>query len=445
MSEKGFAEDIIHCAIMKGADEAEVYIKASKNLSVEIKDQKIDALESSNSIGYSLRILKDRRLGFSYSTDRGEISSVVDKAVDSAKWVDTDEYLELPVPSEAGKVEIFDPEISSIKEEEAVRKVSILEKTAYETDTRVKNIRKARGSFSQTDTVILNSKGVDSQYGSTTCMAQIMVLAEEGNDNQMGWYLSGSRFLNEVSFEEVGRNAARRALQLLGSKRMNSQKTHIVLDNLVATEFMEIFASLLSSENVQKGKSLLSGKLGEKVISQKINIIDNGLLYGELGSSPVDGEGVSCRDKSLIREGVLLGYLYNTYTARKEGVSSTGNAVRRGFSGLPSVGISNLYIESASKINIMSLSEIFKSVDKCLYVTEAMGVHTANPVSGEFSIGVSGLWIEKGEIALPVKEAVISGNILSLFENIEAVGDDMRFFGNIGSPSLLFGPTDISA
>src|SRR3972149_652630 len=390
MSEKGFAEDIMHRALRKGADEAEVYIKASK-------------------------------------------------------WVDKDEYLELPVASEAGKVEIFDPKISSIKEEEAVKKVSILERSAYEENPRVKNIRKARGSFSETDIIIMSSKGTDSQYRSTTSTAQIMALAEDGNDKQMGWYLSGSRFLNEVSSEDVGRNAARRALQLLGSKRMNSQKAHIILDNLTATEFMGIFASFLSSENVQKGKSLLYGKLGEKVISNKINIIDNGLLRGKLGSSPVDDEGVSCREKSLIREGILLGYLYNTYTAKKDGVSSTGNAVRRGFSGLPSVGISNLYIEAVSKTNIMGLKEIFKSVDKCLCVTEAMGVHTANPVSGEFSIGISGLWIEKGEIAFPVKEAVISGNILSLFDNIEAVGDDLIFFGSIGTPSLLFGPTDISA
>jgi len=328
MSEKGFAEDIMHRALRKGADEAEVYIKSSKKLSIEIKDQKIDALESSRSVGYSLRVIKDRRLGFSYSTDRSEISSVVDNAVEAAKWVDKDEYLELPVASEAGKVEIFDPEISFIKEEEAVKKVSILERSAYEEDPRVKNIRKARGSFSETDIIIMSSKGTDSQYRSTTSTAQIMALAEDGNDKQMGWYLSGSRFLNEVSSEDVGRNAARRALQLLGSKRMNSQKAHIILDNLTATEFMGIFASLLSSENVQKGKSLLSGRLGEKVISNKINIIDNGLLRGKLGSSPVDDEGVSCREKSLIREGILLGYLYNTYTAKKDGVSSTGNAVK---------------------------------------------------------------------------------------------------------------------
>lgn len=444
-AERGLAEDLINLALKKGADGAEVYIKSSKNLSIEIKDQKIDALESSLSFGYSLRVIKDKRLGFCYSTDRDNIESVVSNAVEAAGWVDRDEYLELPEASDPGSMEIFDPRISSIGEVEAIKKVSLLEKAAYEEDKRVRNIRKARGSFLKADIIIMNSKGVDRQYSSTTCTAQIMVMAENGIDSQMGWYFTGSRFLDEVSFEDVGRNAARRAVQLLGSRRMNAQKTPVILDNLVSVEFMGIFASSLSSENVQKGKSLLSGRLGKKVISQRISIIDNGLLPGKLGSKPVDDEGVSSREKTLIREGLLLGYLYNTYTAKKDGVLSTGNAVRSGFSGLPSVGISNLYIEAVSKADVISPREIFRAVDKCLYVTEAMGIHTANPISGEFSIGVSGLWIEKGEIVFPVKEAVISGNILSFFENIEAVGDDLMFFGNIGAPSLLFGPTDISA
>lgn len=445
MNEKDLAESVIHLALKKGADEVEVYIKSSKNLSIEIKDQKIDALESSHSIGYSLRVLKEKKLGFSYSTDIFEIESVVNKAVEAAKWVDSDENLELPHPSEMVNVEIFDPDISSISEDEAVRKVMTLEKYAYDEDLRIKNIRKACGRFSQIEVIIKNSKGVDTQYYATTCTAQIMVMAEDGNDKQMGWSFSGSRFLGEVSFEDVGRDASRRALQLLGSKKMNPQRANIVLDNIIAVEFIGIFASLLSSENVQKGKSLLYNKLGKRVINPKVNIIDNGLLRGKLGSSPVDDEGVSCKEKSLIKEGILLNYLYNTYTAKKDGVSSTGNAVRRGFSGLPSVGISNMYIEAVSKDSIIPLKDIFKSVDRCLYVTDAMGVHTANPVSGEFSIGVSGIWIENGELAFPVKEAVISGNILSFFDNIEAVGDDFRFFGNIGSPCILFGPIDISA
>ncbi len=443
--DRGFAKELIDLALDRGADEAEAFIRSSKDLSIEIKDQQIDALESSLTVGYSLRVIKDKRLGFSYSTDREASASVVEKAVEAARWVDRDEYLELPEPSDSKSVEILDPRISSTSEEEAARKVSLLEKSAYDEDKRVRNIRKARGTFRNSDIIIMNSRGVDRKYSSTTCTAQIMAIAENGQDSQMGWYFMGSRFLNEVSFEAVGKYAARRAIQLLGSKRMNAQKTFVVLDNSVAVEFMGIFASSLSSESVQKGKSLLSGKKGKKVISPKINMLDNGLITGRLGSRPVDDEGVPSQDKTLIKEGVLSGYLYNTYTAKKEGISSTGNAVRSSFAGLPSVGLSNLHIEAVSKSDILPIKDIFKAVDKCLYVTEAMGIHTANPISGEFSIGVSGLWIEKGEKAFPVKEAVISGNILSFFENIEAVGDDIVFFGNIGSPSLLFGPTDISA
>lgn len=449
-TEREFAEGLLNIALKKGADEAEVYIKSSKGLSIEVKNQDIDALESSLSFGYSLRVIKDKRPGFSYSTDRGNIGSVVDNAVETARWADTDEFLELPDPelvsvSDSGSVDIFDFRISSIGEDEAIKKVLILEKAAYEEDRRIKKIRKAMGTFTTANTVILNSKGITAEYSSTACTAHIMAIAEDGMDSQMGWDFAGSRFLSEVSFEDVGRNAARRALQILGSRRMNAQKAYVVLDNAVAADFIGIFASSLSSENVQKGKSLLSGRLGRHVISSKINIIDNGLLSGKLGSRPVDDEGVSSRGKTLIREGVLQGYLYNTYTAKKDGVLSTGNAVRGGFSSLPSVGITNLYIEAVSKSDVMELNELFNAMDKGLYIIEAMGAHTANPISGEFSIGVSGLWIENGEIKFPVKEAVISGNILDFFGRIEAVGDDIRFYGNIGAPGLLIGPTDISA
>ncbi len=443
--ERGFAEELINRALKKGADEAEVYVKASKNLSIEVKNKSIDALESSLSYGYSLRVILGKKLGFSYSTEREDSESVIDNAVEAARWADRDNYLELPEASYSHTVDIFDPKIRSIREEEASEKVFSLEKATYEVDKRIKNTRRARGTFSETDVVIINTKGIKSQYSSTTCVAQIMAIAGDGMDSQMGWFFSGSRFLDEVSFEGVGRDAAKRAIQLLGSKRIQAQKIPVILDNVVATEFIGIFASSLSSENIQKRKSLLLGRLGKKVISQKINIIDNGILPGKLGSAPVDDEGVSTREKVLIREGILLGYLYNTYTAKRDGVSSTGNAVRSGLSNLPSVGTTNLYIEAVSKADMIRHREIFKVVDKCLYVTEAMGVHTANPISGDFSIGVTGLWIEKGEIAFPVKEAVISGNILSFFETIEAVGDDLTFFGNIGSPSLIFGPTDISA
>ncbi|MBM4135907.1 MAG: TldD/PmbA family protein [Nitrospira sp.] len=444
-TEKEFAGELLQSALRKGADEAEVFIKSSRGLSVEVKNKEIDLLESSLSFGYALRVLKNGCLGFSYSTDRGEIESVVTNAVEAARWADPDQYLGLSEVSGESHVDIFDPEIDLIREENAIQKVFILEESAYREDERIKRIRKALGTFSKSDTIIMNSQGIDTYYASTACTAQITAVAETSSDSQMAWDFAGSRFLQNVSFEEVGKNAARRALSLLGSRRIDAVKAQVILDNAVAVDFVGIFASLLSSESVQKGKSLLAGKIGKQVISPALNMVDNGVMIGMLGSRPVDDEGVCSREKILIKEGVLQGYLYNTYTAKKDSVVSTGNAVRGGFSGLPSVGISNLYVEANEKSAVMSLGHLFNAPDKALYITEAMGVHTANPISGEFSIGVTGLWIEKGEIKFPVKEAIISGNILELFGKIESVGDDLRFYGSIGSPSLLIGQIDISA
>lgn len=440
----GFCEDLIKEALRLGADQAEVFVRSSKNLSVEIKDQSIDSLSSSLSFGYSLRIIKNKRLGFSYSTDKHGSDALARKAVEAAGYSDADEYLDLPEGSGAAEVEIYDPAIDELKEEDAVVNVKLLEKAAYDEDVRIKKIRSASGSFTCTAVAILNSKNVSAEYLSTSCSAQVMAVAEESGESQMGWYFEGSRLLKDISFCSIGKTAAERALCLLGSRKINGCKASVILDNSVTVDFLGILASSISAESVQKGKSLLKDRLNKKVISSKINMLDNGLFPWKLGSKPVDDEGVVVKDKTVIKEGVLKTYLYNTYTAGKDRVPSTGNAKRGGFSALPVVGVTNLFIESASASDIISNDKIIGSVSKGLYIIEAMGVHTANPITGEFSVGVTGLWIENGQPLYAVKEAVISGSILEFFDKVEAVGDDLKFFGSIGSPSLIISDVDIS-
>lgn len=431
-------------ALARGADEAEVFTKKSTNLGIEVKDQKIDTLESSVTAGYGIRVIKNRQPGFSYSTDPVDMSRVVDTALSVARYAEPDDYLGFPLSRHAGEVSVFDRRIASITEDEAIGHVMLIEKSALDTDRRIKKIRKAAGSFGTSDTCIVNSKGVDACYSASGCSAQITVVAEEGAESQMGWDYEGSRFLDEVAFGRVGVTAAKKALQLLGAKKITPIKGFILLDSSVASDFLGIFASALSAEAVQKGKSMLAGKKGEQVMSPLLNIIDNGLLDGKLGSRPFDGEGVPTMSKVLIERGLLTGFLYNTYTARKEGVQSTGNAARGGPSGSPGVGPTNLYMEPSSKKHALEFGKLLGTVDKGLYVIETMGMHTANPVSGEFSVGVSGLWIENGVVRYPVKEAVISGTILDLFRQVVMVGDDLRFYGNIGIASLLIEAIDIS-
>lgn len=442
--DRDFAAKAMKLALARGADEAEVYAKTSKNLGIEVKNQKIETLESSLTAAYGIRVIKNRQPGFSYSTDPGRMSDVVDAALSIAGYAGPDKDLGLPLPLKAGEVRIFDERIASITQDEAVAHVMLLERTALETDRRISKIRKSSGGFGTGYTCIVNSKGIDAGYSATGYSAQITIVARDGTESQMGWDYEGSRVLDEKSFARVGANAAKRALQLLGARKINPAKGFILLDNSVVVEFLGILASSLSSDSVQKGKSMFAGKKGEGVVSPLLSIIDDGLLDGMTGSRPFDGEGVPAQSNVLVDKGVLKGFLYNTYTAGKEGVRSTGNAARGGATGTPGVGPTNIYIEAASTEYAQDPDKLFKAVDRGLYVTETMGMHTANPVTGEFSVGISGLWIEGGEVIYPVKEAVISGTVPDLFRQVVMIGSDLRFYGNIGASSLLIESIDIS-
>ena len=260
-----FASDLVGIALKNGVEQAEAYIKSSKNLSLEVKNQELDAVESSLSFGYSLRVIRDGKLGFSYSTSPDESESVIRNAIEAAKWADADEYLDMPSNGkhgspqamEYGSLEVFDGKGWNIKEDEAVKHVLIIEKAANDFDKRIKKTRKATGTFSSGEIFILNSKGIDISYPYTKFTAQVMTVAEENGESQMGWDFNGSRLLQDVSFEDVGRNAAKRAVQMLGAKRINTVKAPVILDNSVASEFLGIFASSFSAESVQKGRSLL--------------------------------------------------------------------------------------------------------------------------------------------------------------------------------------------
>ncbi|MEW5743871.1 MAG: TldD/PmbA family protein [Nitrospirota bacterium] len=441
-----FAERLLDSALRRGADEAEVYLKRSKSLGIDVRDQKIDTLETSVTAGFCLRVIRDRRLGFSYSTAPDDAELVVERALEASRHTEPDDALALPVRSgPAPDLRVFDEAVPALPESEAIERVMLVEKTALDTDSRIRKVRKASGHFGTSDTYILNSHGVDVRYASSGCSAQLMVIAEEDGESQMGWDYEGSRFLSGVQFELVGRRAAQNALRLLGARKTTAVRGFVLLDSSVTTEFLGIFAAALSSESVQKKKSMLAGKKGAQVISTRLTVTDSGMIEGRLGSRPFDDEGVPTTSKRLIDSGVLTGYLYNTYTARKDNVASTGNAVRGGALSLPHVGPTCLVLESSSPERVAGFDRLVRAADRGLYVLETMGMHTANPVSGEFSVGASGVWIENGELRYPVKEAVISGTVLDLFQRVAAVGDDMRFYGNIGASSLLIEDIDISA
>ncbi len=430
------AEQILTLASSFRADAAEVFLRSHTATAVEIKDQKVDAFDRARDIGAGLRILIEGRLGFAFTTDFSDdaLKKLAQAAVTNARHVEPDEFHAIPGRPAAPyhSVSIFDPEIVALTEKEKIERVMAMEREAFAVDARIKRIRKAAASFSDSETLILNSKGAEVSYKSTACSSSIEAVAEDKGESQAGSEFDVSRFYRKLEIEAVGRKGAQRALDLLGARHIDSGKAPVVLEATVAQDFLSMMASGFSAESVQKKRSLFIGKLDREVASKAVTVYDNGLLEGGLGTAPSDDETVPMQKKTVIEQGRLNLFLHNLYTANKDKAVSTGNGMRGGFKGLPGVGVTNLFIEPGKD----SLESLIDSLDRGLFVTEVMGMHTANPISGDFSVGATGFWIEKGKKAYPVREITIAGNIIDLMKHVDAVGSDLRFSGRIGSPSI---------
>lgn len=450
---KDFAEDIVKKALKKGCDAVEVFIKSSRGISVEAKEGKVEALEASQEIGIAVKVINKQKLGFAFTTDPEAVDIAVDEAVEASKWNAADEYIDIPERMPAAEVLIFDEQIKNVKEDEIIRNALMLEESALSFDKRVRRVRKAEVGTRVANTVIANSKGIGISYESTDYSAHVTVLAGDASgDNQMGWNFAGSRRMSDIDVNSIGSVASKRAVELLGSRKISAVKAPVILSPSVAVGFLDILSASLSAEAVQKQRSFLAGKLGQALMNAQINIIDEGKMSWGNGTRPVDDEGVPVTDKTVISNGILKSYLYNTYAAKKDGVRSTGNAVRSSHKALPGIDVTNFYIKPSESRKPEAGSQksneenrLIKSLSRGILIQSAMGLHTANPISGDFSVGISGQWIENGEILYPVKEAIISGNILELFKRLEGLGEDLEFYGNLGSPSLLIAAMDISA
>lgn len=414
----------------------EIYFLRRKTYSVEGKDLQVDKKKDATKDFFSIRVIKDKKVGISSCSEAEQLPRAFQLAVDIAKVSDEDEFSALPEPEKIKKIDVFDNELTKIKES-LPQLLTDMQKSAF-FDKRIKKLRNAEITITIDEKGIINSKGVSVYESFSSITAHIIAIAVD-SDSQMGWAYRAERFLKNINFEDVALEAGKKALMLLGSRKISPFKGYTVLPPYVACEFLELIAQSLSAENYQMGKSLFTGKIGQIVVDEKLNIVDDGLISERFGSTPFDAEGVPTSKKFLIKQGVLNSLLHNTCTALRAGVSSTGNAVRtdRGVS----VGPTNLYIETEKQ---SSVEDLIKQVDRGIYVIEVMGMHTANPVSGDFSVGISGVYIEKGELKYPVKEVVCSGNIVELFKNVKATGDDLEFFGNTGSPTLLVEGVDIS-
>lgn len=422
----------------------EIYLIKEQGCQIEVREQNLESFEQENHLSLALRVISQKKLGFGYSTDfrMENLKKLVKAVIDRAHASDVDPDLVLPKEQEPSKLllGIFDSEFSKIPVSQKIEKVMKMERSALEVDSRVKRVRECKYSENLSQVWIINSYGLNQNQSSTFFTIFLSAVAEDKDEAQIASEFDFSFSYHLLPWEKTGQGAGKKAIAKLGARSVPSQKSAVIFSPEVAGEFLDLLSFALSGENLAKNKSWLKGKEGGRLFSEKITIIDDGLFLSGPGCFPFDDEGVNTRKKILMDKGELQGFLFNSYYGNKLKKGSSGNAVREGVAVPPSIAPTNLYLVPGKR----SQEEMIKELDRGLLVEEVLGMHTADEISGEFSVGVSGHWIEKGRIGEAVAQVAIAGSLKELFSRVLEVGNDLKFYGPCGSGSILIEELEIS-
>jgi PmbA protein len=418
----------------------EVYGLCSDGIRAESKHGEVDFLNRASESGISIRVIMDGAIGFSYGKDADD--ALIDAAITSARYQFKDNHNQLPsLISGYPHVNAFDQNIASLSPDDCIMRSIQMEQSARDADPRVENIRKASFSRTFSQIEILNSHGIHASFSVTSIAASLMVTVRQDSDVQSGYDFDFSHALSGFDVVNVGRSAVSRAAQMLGARHLKTMKIPVLFDRDTTSEILGFISDAFLGENIIKGKSALKDKLGKKCFSGCIKLSDNPLDARAGDNCPFDGEGVPSQDTILINDGVVVAFLYDTYWATLAGKKSTGSSVRGGYRSWPTLSTRHLCLEPG----MMPISKQLEDLPLVLRVTDIMGMHTANPITGELSVGINGVLLERGGLAYPVREAALSGNIYEMFSRVVAVDNDPRGFGHVLCPSILLDSIDISS
>jgi PmbA protein len=426
--------DLVEKAQKLGSDATEVYLRTSRNLSIQVRDFEVETIEEAASVGIGFRVMAGGRLGFSHCNDLSvnALEDAIKRAITFAKVTTPDEFNVLPDKTSLAQIEgLYDPTIISIPMDKKIQMAIDLERSAMS----VPGISLSSGaSYREGDgeVFIANSNGLSGSYKSSSCSIGVGVVAEKGDQKNTGRESCTRRFFSDLlPIEEIAAEAARKALELIDPVMISTQRASVIFDSNAAFSLLGGIISAITGDRVQQGASFLMNSLDQSFASSLLTIIDDGLMPKGLGSAPFDGEGVSTQKRILVDKGVLKGFLHNSYTAKRAGVVSTGNASRRGFTSLPGIGTHNLYVEAGQ----YSPEEIIGATRRGLLVKEVTG-YGINPVNGNFSGGASGLWIENGEVIHPVKGVTIAGSASEVLGAIDMMANNLDLNRSMASPTF---------
>lgn len=421
------AEDVKK-EVSKLCDEYEIFISQSNSISLDSKMDNLNFAKDEISKGLGIRVIKDNKVGFAFTSDLNKITQTINQAIDNTKLTKSDENFAFSQPGNVKEINgLVDKKYDDLSLEEAIDYLKSVINTALDSGCEVTS---SGFSASKYEDVILNSNGVSVSNKGTGYGVGLSVNVEDGEGVSTAYDSKSSRTFN-IDGDKLAEDVCKLAKDSVGGKHIETANKDVILDYHAAVGLLSTFISAFSAENVQRGRSILQGKLNTEIVSPNLSIIDDNSLEGALGSSNTDGEGtVSCRT-SLVEKGILKSFLYDIYTANKEGCESTANGYRGSFSGTPSVSPSNLIFDFKDSVEISDMAN-------GILATSVLGAHTANPISGDFSVEVSNAFeISNGDIGSPIKKAMISGNIFELLKDCEKVNSEIKQYGSFIIPQIL--------
>jgi PmbA protein len=434
---------VVELARKAGAAEAEAYAERTRESSVRVRDGEVEELQQASSKGVGLRVIKAKRLGFAYGTDFSKegLKLLAERAVALAKGAAADDANALPRGAQlgSGPEGDYDPAIEDLDPAWKLEAARAAERGARAEDGRVRKFDSTGAGDFLAQSAIASSRGASGESRASYAYVYCSPVAEADGQLQTASWSDTRRVLAKLQQpEEVGRIAARRAARMLGARKVQTTRLPVVFDALMAAGFIAGLAAAVNGLLVHKKSSFLGALLGKRIAPAQVTLVDDATLAGGIATRPFDGEGVASQRTAVIEKGVLKNFLYDATSAHKARARSTGSA-SRGWASLPSVGTSNFFLEKGA----VSPEEIIGGVKRGLYVTAMLG-RGANVVTGDYSRGANGLWIENGELSYPVQEVTVSGGLLEMLSGIDAIGNDLDFRSPVAAPTLRFAELVVS-
>ncbi len=444
MDYRDLAQDLLAQARAAGADAADTLITTGTDFSVTVRKGDVETLEDAGSKALGLRAFIGRRTAIAYTSDfsPAALAALVARVVEMARATGEDPAAGLPdetPPPDAIDLGTHDSALAELPTETRIDMASRAEAVALAASPEITNSQGASFGASAAEVVLANTLGFLGSYRTTAASLSVVPVAErDGAMERDYWYTSGRGLADLLPPEEVGRIAAERTLRRLGARKVATAEVPVVFDPETAADLLGHLFSAMNGYSVFRHATFLKDRLGEQIASPLVTVVDDGRRPRGLGSRPFDGEGLRTRRNVPLERGILRHFLCDSYAARKIAAQPTGNA-RRGVSGAPSVGAGNLYLEAGAP----SPADIIGGVKQGLYVTDLIGFGV-NLVTGDYSQGAAGQWIENGRLAFPVHEVTIAGNLKSMLAGIDAVGNDLVFKSSISSPTLRIARMTVS-